>query len=369
MNTGGTNVGGTNTGGTLARAASRGLAALRLARLTRTMMQGEEPRASVLLAALAGAWRCRGVKLLRLPVDGVAVAPGEAPGLRLYWIEGSVCTLSTPHAGGGRETLAPASSLVVLPRASAHQLKPQHGMAWALSAEWPASVWCASLLTGEAPLAAPLAPHHQPDILRTLRTQAMADPAGADRGALHDACAQALVERALALTEAAPAQSMLASALAHARLGPWLRDALTQTGALPALDDCAALCHLSRAAFTRQFAGATGLSFAEFMTRWRMNAALHRMVLGQIDVAEAAALYGYESEASFRKAFRRATGLTPGAARRAGGIDAAFGWGDPRSAAAVSAAPIGKPSPRVSVTTHTQPPDLAAMLSAVITGL
>ncbi len=329
-------------------------------------MTGEEPQASVLLSALAGAWRCEAVRVHTMPAGGLAVPQGDAQGLRLYWTDGALSRITWNTSGASRELLVPAASLVLLPRGLAHQLSPQSGMAWALAAEWPTSAWCASLLLNGEPLVSPLAPALLPEPLRALRTQGR--PADTHPGdALALGGATALIAPALAAAEAAVASSMLAGALAHARLGAWLRGALARTGPLPPIDDSAAQCHLSRAAFTRQFATLTGLPYAEFMTRWRMNAALHRMVHQQMEVGDACALYGYESEASFRKAFRRATGLTPGAARRAGSIDAAFGHAG--SAQRAASPPPAAPPPRMAVTTHAQPPDLASMLSAVISGL
>lgn len=342
-------------------------------------MQGEElHNSSVVLTALAGAWRCEGAQVLCVPAGGVATPHGESPGLRLYWVDQALCSVQWgPDRECRRDILAPPSSLVLLSRGMAHRLAPAaDGMAWALTAVWPTSAWCASLLISDEPLVTTIAPASQPEALRALRAGARPAQAAAAQGPLMDACARALLEHGLRVAEARPAQSLLAGALAHARLGAWLRQTLGQTGPLPAIDDGAAQCSLSRAAFTRHFAGLTGLSCAEFLTRWRMNAALHRMVLDRMDVGDAAALYGYESEASFRKAFRRATGLTPGAVRRAASMDAALGEpaapNQPPERAAASApvrAPLAGAAPRVAVTTHTTPPDLASMLSAVISGL
>jgi len=351
---------------------------------------------SVLLSALQGAWHCQGAQVLPIPAGGRAVPAGDPPGLRLYWVDQALCSLSWD---GGRELLVRPGSLVVLPRGAGHRLAPAgNGMAWTLTAVWPASAWCASLLVDDAPVITPLGVDDQPDALRALRARGAA--AGADgttqtahaainsHDALPAACATALMLPALHAVESTPARSIVAAALAHPRLGAWLRDVLPRTGPLPSIDDCAARCHLSRAAFTRHFSGLTGLSCAEFLTRWRMNAALHRLALGDSgtgdggDVGDIAALYGYESEASFRKAFRRATGLTPGAVRRAGSIDAALGYGPGAGAGSGSGSgaadavatpptlpPLRKAAPRVAVTTHATPPDLAAMLSALISGL
>lgn len=358
----------TEGGGTLARTVTRAPQANGWALLPRNTMQGEEPTTSVLLHALAGAWRCEGVRILPVPADGLTVRAGDAPGLRLFWIEQSMCSVSWGHA---REALAPPSSLVLLPRAGGLRLTPVgDGMARVLTAVWPTSAWCASLLLDEVPLVVQVGALHQPEALRALRPRLPAQRAADDP--LSAECARALLACGLRAIESAPTQSILAGAFTHPRLGAWLRDTLSQTGPLPSIDDCARRCCLSRSAFTRNFATLTGMSYLEFLTRWRMNAALHRLVLGGADVDAVSALYGYESEVSFRKAFRRATGLAPGAARRAAGIDAALGNAaelPPDKAGAPAKPLLLGPVPRVSVTTHTQPPELASMLSAVISGL
>ena len=98
-------------------------------------MTGEEPQASVLLSALAGAWRCEAVRVHTMPAGGLAVPQGDAQGLRLYWTDGALSRITWNTSGASRELLVPAASLVLLPRGLAHQLSPQSGMAWALAAD------------------------------------------------------------------------------------------------------------------------------------------------------------------------------------------------------------------------------------------
>ena len=70
-----------------------------------------------------------------------------------------------------------------------------------------------------------------------------------------------------------------------------------------------------------------------YVTRWKMNAALMWLKEGDASHADIASRLGYESEAAFRRAFKRFTGQPPGAFRRqrpaAKAIDSGYessGW-------------------------------------------
>ena len=54
---------------------------------------------------------------------------------------------------------------------------------------------------------------------------------------------------------------------------------------------------------------------AHYVTRWRMHVALDLLQRGEHSVAETAARVGYDSEAAFSRAFKRAMGVTPRDAR------------------------------------------------------
>jgi len=53
-----------------------------------------------------------------------------------------------------------------------------------------------------------------------------------------------------------------------------------------------------------------------YVTRWKMNAALMWLKDGDTTHADIASRLGYESEAAFRRAFKRLAGQPPGAFRR-----------------------------------------------------
>ena len=87
----------------------------------------------------------------------------------------------------------------------------------------------------------------------------------------------------------------------------------------------AAKVNMSRTAFSMRFAQLSGLPPLSYVTKWRMLKAGDLLHQGAATIAEIAATMGYESEASFSKAFKREMGVAPGTYRRAGQNGAAAG--------------------------------------------
>jgi AraC-like DNA-binding protein len=73
---------------------------------------------------------------------------------------------------------------------------------------------------------------------------------------------------------------------------------------------------MSRSAYAARFKERVGLSPLEYVTRWRMFRAGALLRQGRLSTAEIAVRVGYENESAFAKAFKRTTGMTPGAYRR-----------------------------------------------------
>jgi AraC-like DNA-binding protein len=81
------------------------------------------------------------------------------------------------------------------------------------------------------------------------------------------------------------------------------------------LDEMASQVHMSRATFCKRFAAACGQSPAAFLLVLRMKIA-SRLLDERASIAQVAERVGYRSEAAFAKAFKKATGIQPGAWRR-----------------------------------------------------
>lgn len=74
---------------------------------------------------------------------------------------------------------------------------------------------------------------------------------------------------------------------------------------------------MSRSAFAARFTELVGESAMKYVTRWRMHVALDLMRSDGLTIAAAAGRVGYDSEASFSRAFKRVMGQPPRDARAA----------------------------------------------------
>jgi AraC-like DNA-binding protein len=85
---------------------------------------------------------------------------------------------------------------------------------------------------------------------------------------------------------------------------------------------------LSRSTLAERFTASVGQPPMQYLARWRMQLAARLLADGTAKVAAVAREVGYESEASFSRAFRKATGEAPSSWR------ARCRQGEPRAAAA-----------------------------------
>lgn len=83
------------------------------------------------------------------------------------------------------------------------------------------------------------------------------------------------------------------------------------------LESLASLAGQSRSVFAERFNGLVGEGAARYLARLRMQLGRELLEHHGVSTAEAAARLGYASEASFARAFKRITRLSPGRARRA----------------------------------------------------
>jgi len=82
------------------------------------------------------------------------------------------------------------------------------------------------------------------------------------------------------------------------------------------VEDLASAAGMSRSAFSGLFKDVVGVSPMDYVTQWRMTQAYRYLADEGISTLAAALRCGYESEASFAKAFKRVMGVGPGHARR-----------------------------------------------------
>lgn len=98
-----------------------------------------------------------------------------------------------------------------------------------------------------------------------------------------------------------------ALALMHSRVAhPWTTEELARA------------VGLSRSSFAERFTALIGQPPMRYLTHWRMQLAALRLREGGAATAQIAAAVGYESDAAFNRAFKRAFGTTPAAWRLGG---------------------------------------------------
>jgi AraC-like DNA-binding protein len=81
-------------------------------------------------------------------------------------------------------------------------------------------------------------------------------------------------------------------------------------------DELADEVHLSRSAFAERFSSLVGQPPMRYLTVWRMQLAAQSLQQSQSSIAQIAYECGYESEATFTRAFKREFGAPPAAWRR-----------------------------------------------------
>jgi len=96
---------------------------------------------------------------------------------------------------------------------------------------------------------------------------------------------------------------------------PLVGRALTLLHARPAhawtLEALDAEAGASRSALAERFVHLTGYPPIQYLTQWRMQLAAKRLTDGNAKVAAVAGAVGYDSEAAFSRAFKKATGRSP----------------------------------------------------------
>lgn len=153
-------------------------------------------------------------------------------------------------------------------------------------------------------------------LLRLIATESERDAAGRD--VVIDRLADVLFIQVIRayMQDHQDTQGLLA-ALADARINRALQalHAAPEQGWSVAV--LAEVAGMSRAAFAKRFQALVGQSPMSYLAHWRMQRAYEWLRTTDRSVAAIAEQCGYQTEASFRKAFKQHMGVGPGAARRA----------------------------------------------------
>jgi len=94
-------------------------------------------------------------------------------------------------------------------------------------------------------------------------------------------------------------------------VGPALRSLHARPQEKWTVEKIAAQVGLSRSPFAARFKAEVGVSPMKYLTTWRMRMAVRMLRKGR-DIGDIATATGYDSEAAFRRGFRREMGAPPG---------------------------------------------------------
>jgi AraC-like DNA-binding protein len=108
----------------------------------------------------------------------------------------------------------------------------------------------------------------------------------------------------------------LLAALLDARLARALEAIHSRPGTDWTVASLADIAHMSRTAFAERFSELLGTSPIDYLTHWRMTEAARLLRDPRLSVAAIADQLGYQTEAAFRRAFKRIHGFGPGQLRR-----------------------------------------------------
>ena len=101
---------------------------------------------------------------------------------------------------------------------------------------------------------------------------------------------------------------------------PFVGKALSLMHGMPArhwtIEELAREVGLSRSVLAERFANLVGLPPMHYLTKWRMQIASELLTGSNTNMASIADRVGYESEASFSRAFKKMNGMPPSAWRQ-----------------------------------------------------
>ena len=108
----------------------------------------------------------------------------------------------------------------------------------------------------------------------------------------------------------------LLAAMFDPRIGRALAAIHNQPGENWTLSSLSSEARMGRSGFAKRFHELAGIPPMQYLMNWRMQEAQQLLKDKQLSITEIAERCGYESEAAFRKAFKKVTGETPGEARK-----------------------------------------------------
>lgn len=111
-------------------------------------------------------------------------------------------------------------------------------------------------------------------------------------------------------------QKGMLALLVDARLSSAIRAVHENPGHNWQVSTLAQRAAMSRSSFASRFQQRSGITPMQYVTNWRMQCAFERLRQGEESVATVAESLGYQTEAAFRKAFRKHAGIGPGELRR-----------------------------------------------------
>lgn len=114
----------------------------------------------------------------------------------------------------------------------------------------------------------------------------------------------------------APQADMTAAGRSLHRLRPALDLVAGADFRLVTIEEAAARCHLSPSYFSRAFARAFGVGFAEYARAYRLRAAARSLTTEGARVSDIAYRSGFQTPSHFTAAFRKRFGVSPSAFRR-----------------------------------------------------
>lgn len=112
-----------------------------------------------------------------------------------------------------------------------------------------------------------------------------------------------------------PNEASWLGAVRDRHIGKALQAIHSKPSAVWSLDKLAKEAGMSRSAFAERFSEFVGQPPMQYLTEWRMQLASGLLRDG-VSLGEVAERVGYHSEAAFQRAFKKHTGMTPGAWRR-----------------------------------------------------